>query len=129
VKTQRDPVDVFPPLADYSHQIELSGDERLLVLSGQVGIDTEGDIPHDPIAQLELALENVRRNLAAARMDWGDLVKLTIYLVGEWDAEERRRVMAERLGDHRPCMTLVYVASLATPALKVELDGWASRAP
>ncbi|HEX9417141.1 MAG TPA: RidA family protein [Gaiellaceae bacterium] len=129
MKTFRDPPDVFPPLAAYTHQVELSGDERLLALSGQVGIDTEGNVPDDPIAQLELALENVGRNLVAAGMDWGDLVKLTLYFVGEVDAERRRAAISAKLGDHRPCMTLLYVASLATPAFKVELDAWASRSP
>ncbi len=128
MKTPRNPPDVYPPLAAYTHQIEISGDERLLVLSGQVGIDTEGNIPDDPIAQLELALENVQRNLAAAGMEWGDVVKLTLYFAGDLHMDQWRRVMAERLGDHRPCMTLLFVASLATPALRVELDAWASRA-
>ena len=126
-KTFRDPPEVFPPLAAYTHQIELSPDERLLVLSGQVGIDTEGNVPEDAIAQLKLALENVERNLAAAGMGWGDLVKLTLYFVGEVDADRRRSAVSAKLGDHRPCMTLLYVAALATQAFKVELDAWASR--
>jgi 2-iminobutanoate/2-iminopropanoate deaminase len=129
VKTPRNPPAVFPPLAAYTHQIELNGDERLLVLSGQVGIDTEGDVPDDPIAQLELALENVGRNLEAAGMDWGDLVKLTLYFVGEVNLDQWRAVMTAQLGDHRPCMTLLYVASLARRAFKVELDAWASKGP
>jgi 2-iminobutanoate/2-iminopropanoate deaminase len=29
------------------------------------------------------------------------------------------------LGEHRPAMTLVYVAGLAAPPLKVEVDAWA----
>jgi hypothetical protein len=34
--------------------------------------------------------------------------------------------MASRLGAHHPCTTLLYVAGLAAPNLRVELDAWAS---
>src|SRR5437773_1081240 len=127
MKEYRNPQSVHAPLGAYTHQVELHG-ERLLVLSGQVGMDHDGTVPEGTIAQLDLALDNVRRNLTAAGLDMNDLVKLTIYIVGEVDTDERRRVVASKLGDHRPCMTLLFVSSLATPALKVEIDAWASRA-
>ena len=54
-----------------------------------------------------------------------DLVKVTFYLVGEVGTAKRREAMAEWLGGHTPCSALIYVAALATPALKVEIDAWA----
>src|SRR5215467_10157604 len=127
MKEFRNPPDVHAPLGAYTHQVEL-GSERLVAMSGQVGMDHDGTVPDGTIAQLDLALENVRRNLAAAGLDMSDLVKLTFYIVGKVDTDERRRVVASKLGDHRPCMTMLFVSSLATPALKVEVDAWASRA-
>ena len=56
----------------------------------------------------------------------GDLVKLTFYLSEPIDLDTRRSTLVEHLGPHEPCMTLVYVAGLATPAIKVEIDAWAS---
>jgi 2-iminobutanoate/2-iminopropanoate deaminase len=128
MKTQRNPETIHAPLAAYSHQIEITGPERMLVLAGQVGMTPAGDIPEDPIEQLGVALDNVERNLEAAGMELGDLVKLIVYLVGEWDNDARRGLVAARLGTHRPCMTAVWVAALAGPSLRVELDAWASRA-
>jgi len=122
MKTRRNPPTVHAPLAAYSHQIEISGAERQLVISGQVGMTAEGLVPEDPIKQLGLALDNVERNLEAAGMGLGDLVRLTTYAVGEWDNDARRALLASRLGDHRPCMTLIFVAALASPALRVELE-------
>ena len=127
MKQFRNPQDVHAPLGAYTHQVELHG-ERLIAMSGQVGMDESGRVPEGTIAQLGLALDNVRRNLAAAGLAMSDVVKLTFYIVGEADADERRWVIASKLGDHRPCMTLLFVSSLATPALKVEVDAWASRA-
>jgi enamine deaminase RidA (YjgF/YER057c/UK114 family) len=126
VRQARNPASVHAPLAGYSHQIELRDSERLLVLSGQIGMAPDGRIPDDPAEQLELAMDNVLRNLAAAAMDVGDLVKLTFYLVAPIDADRRRAALTARLGGHEPCMTLIYVAGLASPAIKVELDAWAS---
>lgn len=127
MKQARDPDDVHAPLAAYVHQIELRGAERLLVLSGQVGARLDGSVRPDPIDQLDTAWDNLENNLRAADMETGDLVKVTVYLVGQVDADRRREVLARRLGPHRPCMTLVFVSALATPELQVEIDAWASR--
>ena len=128
MKVQRNPGTVHATLAGYSHQIEITGAECQLVMSGQVGMRPDGTVPDDPIEQLGVALDNVERNLEEAEMELGDLARLTTYLVGEWDANARRQLMASRLGAHHPCMTLLYVAGLAAPNLRVELDAWASRA-
>ncbi len=122
MKQYRNPANVHEPLAAYTHQIEISGPERLLILSGQVGRRQDGTVPEDPAEQLDIALDNLLRNLEAAGMGVRDIVKLTLYLVGNMDAARRRDVLAARLGDHKPCMTLVYVAALAAPIYKVEVD-------
>ena len=122
------PRDVHAPLAAYSHQVELPPGQRALVLAGQIGMRPDGTLPDDPIEQLEEALRNVERNLAAADFAIGDLVKLTTYVVGEMDGERRRAAIGAWLGEHRPAMTFLYVAGLASPALRVEVDAWAARA-
>ena len=55
-----------------------------------------------------------------------DLVKLTLYFVDDIDGPTRGEILSRRLGEHRPTMTLVYVARLAAPPLLVEVDAWAS---
>ena len=126
MKEQRNPASIHAPVAAYAHQIELRGDERLLVMSGQVGMTVEGEVPDDSGEQLDLALENVLRNVEAAGMQTADLVKLTFYFAEAVDADRRRAILDARLHGHTPCMTLVYVAGLAAPSLKVEIDAWAS---
>lgn len=125
MKTYRNPENIHAPLAAYTHQIEVTGQSRWLVLSGQVGKDLEGNIPEDPIQQIEIALVNILENLKAADMEVKDLVKLVFYLVGNTDNTRRRDVISKVLKDHIPCMTVLYVAGLASPALKVEIDAWA----
>lgn len=128
MKEFRNPTNVHPPLGGYSHQVEISGHERMLILSGQVGMREDGSVPEDPLEQIDMALENIFRNLRAANMEVKDLVKLTYYLVGEIDTAKRRALVASKLQGHQPCSTLLYVAALATPVYRVEIDAWASRA-
>jgi enamine deaminase RidA (YjgF/YER057c/UK114 family) len=123
----RNPLDVHPPVAAYSHQTEVGPGARWLVLSGQIGMRPDGEVPSDPVEQLTVALENIRRNLAAAGMTVPDLVKLTFYLVGDIDPARRRTAVADFLGPHLPTTTLLYVTALASPALRVEIDAWAAR--
>jgi len=124
MKQFRNPENLHKPLGGYSHQVEITGDGRMLLLSGQVGMKLDGNIPEDPIEQLDIAFENIFRNLQAANMQVTDLVKLIFYLAGEWNTDERRTLTAAKLGGHQPA-TLIYVAALASPALKVEIDAWA----
>jgi len=126
MKKFRNPREVHQPLGAYSHQVEITGNERVLVLSGQVGMREDGTVPEDPIEQMEIAFENIFRNLRAANMDVRDIIKLTYYLVGEVDTAKRRELVVSKLQGHKPCSTLLFVAGLASPIYKVEIEALAS---
>jgi len=128
MKEFRNPQNVHQPLGSYSHQVEITGNERMLVFSGQVGMREDGTVPDDPIEQIDIALENIFRNLQAANMGVNDIVKLTYYLVGEIDIAKRRELVVSKLQGHKPCSTLLYVAALASPVYKAEIEAWASKA-
>ena len=127
MKEFRNPQNVHQPLGVYSHQVEVSGNERLLILSGQVGMREDGSVPEDQIEQLEVIFENILRNLEAANMSAKDILKLTYYVVGEMDTVKRRALITSKLGEHRPCSTFIYVAGLVSPVYKVEVEALASR--
>lgn len=128
MKLPRNPESVHQPLAAYSHQVEILGPERMLAMAGQIGMRPDGSVPQEPIAQLQVALENIERNLDAASMSKTDLFKLQLFVAGDMDAAERRTTLEAWLGNLRPCVTLVFVQALAAPDLRVEIDAWASSA-
>ena len=128
MKEFRNPQTVHEPLGSYSHQIEISGNERILVISGQVGMRQDSTVPEDPLEQMDVAFENIISNLQSASMEVKDIIKLTYYLVGEIDTAKRRELVVSKLQGHAPCSTLMYVAALASPIYKVEIDAWASHA-
>ncbi|CAG9620279.1 RidA family protein [Sutcliffiella rhizosphaerae] len=127
MKIVRNPEAVHQPVAPYVHQIEVTGPNRWLTLSGQLGMRVDGTVPEEPIEQLKVALSNVQKNLIAAGMDVQDLTKVVFYLVGEYDIDARRKVISDFFENHLPCTTLLYVAGLAAPAFKVEIDAWACK--
>jgi enamine deaminase RidA (YjgF/YER057c/UK114 family) len=88
-------------------------------------LQQDGTLPEDPIKQFEIALNNVHGNLQAANMQIRYMVKLTIYLVDSIDVEKRRQLLSTWLKGHEPCMTLIYVAALASSKLKLEPDAMA----
>jgi 2-iminobutanoate/2-iminopropanoate deaminase len=127
MKQARNPETIHPPLGRYVHQIEVSGESRILFLAGQVGTRPDGTLPADTTEQLGVALDNVMANLTAAGFEPTDLVKLTTYVVGELEPVGRRAQLDRVFGTHVPTSTLVFVAALASPEYKVELDAWAMR--
>jgi len=126
MKEFRNPQTIHEPVGSYVHQIEIRGNERLLVISGQVGMREDGTVSDDPYEQLGLAFDNILKNLHAAGMDVKDLIKINWYFVGEFDAARRREVILSKLQGHRPCSTLVQVVALASPVYRVEIEAWAS---
>jgi 2-iminobutanoate/2-iminopropanoate deaminase len=127
MKQARNPDTVHAPIGRYVHQIEVSGESRLLFVSGQVGLEIDGTVPSNPVAQLRVALENVLANLDEAGFEPKDLVKLTTYVVGEMDPAARRAELDRLLGSHVTTSTLIYIPALAAPEFKVEIDAWAMR--
>ena len=121
----RNPDTIHKPLGLYNHQAEVSGNAKLLFVAGQMGMDKQGNVPEDTISQLELALDNVLLNLEAAGMKKENLVKLIYYFVGPIDSAQRRSVVSAKLGEHKPCSTVLFISGLAGEAYKVEIDAWA----
>jgi enamine deaminase RidA (YjgF/YER057c/UK114 family) len=127
LRTVRNPETIHPPLGHYVHQVEVRNPEVVLFIAGQVGMQLDGSVPKDAIAQLDAALANVVRNLEAAGLSTTDLTKITTYVVGTIDREARAATVRKHLGDHKPTSTLVFVAALASPDYLVEVDAWAAR--
>ncbi len=127
MKISRNPDTIHNPVAPYVHQIEVIGPNRWLNLSGQLGMRIDGTVPENPLEQLQLALENVNKNLDAAEMEIKDLTKMVFYLVGDFEVEQRRKIIGDFLGEHLPCTTMIYVVALAAPSFKVEIDAWACK--
>lgn len=121
------PENVAPPIAAYSHLAIIPTGAELLVIAGQVGMGRDRTIPEEPEKQYELALRNIVDILASQGLTAASLIKLNIFLVDRLDPEHAKNIRTTILGSSLPPTTLVYVAGLARPELKVEIEGMAAR--
>lgn len=125
--TAVNPATVHKPAGEYSHAVAVPAGSRTVYLAGQVGIDPDGRVAPDFAGQAEQAYSNVASILAHHGLDMSDVVKMTHYLTDAADIGTYGEVRSRWLGDHRPASTLLIVAGLALPELKVEIEVVAAR--
>ncbi len=115
------PSDLAAPLG-YSHVVGLPAG-RLVWTSGQVAIDTSGQVPDGWEAQTRLVFHNLGRALAAQAAGWPDVVKLTYFVTGVEQIATVRSVRDEFVDtDRPPTSSLVEVAGLFRPDLLIEVE-------
>src|SRR5690242_2739926 len=100
----------------------LAGDR--LYISGQQGRDPQtGKIPDDPGDQVHLALDRFHKVLAAAGMDYANVVFVNPYLTGKMPAQTMNRIYAEHFEfGNTPARATIHVSSLPHDA-NIEFTG------
>lgn len=95
------------PAGGYCQALEISGEQRILFISGQIPETAQGEIPSDFRAQARLAWGNVFAQLEAAGMTVANLVKVTTFLSSRDYALPNREIRKEVLGGHAPALTVI----------------------
>ena len=111
----------WEPKVGYSLAIRVGS--RIYV-SGTTATAPDGSLVGrgDAYAQAAQALDNIERALAALGGERGDIVRLRVYVTDIGDFEAIARALGERFREVRPANTLVQVAALVDPAMKVEIE-------
>jgi enamine deaminase RidA (YjgF/YER057c/UK114 family) len=112
---------VYATGGDWVHAMEVRGAQRLLFVSGTMGLRPNFTAPPGLDEQLDCVWENVRTILASAGMTVDNIVRLTSYLrdVGYAEANAQARIKA--LGGRAIPTTAVVVQTLE-PDWLVELE-------
>lgn len=71
---------VHPPFAKYSHGVIVGAGHKMLYLSGQLGIDADGNVPESAAEQADLCFGAIKLLLADAGMSTTDVVKINAYV-------------------------------------------------
>ncbi len=122
------PKTIHQPGGVYTHTVHVPADSEWLVISGQIGIDSEGRLADGIRAQSEQVFRNILAALDAHHMSKADLVKTNVYLTDSRFIGEYRAARSAVLGDEcAPASTLVIVDGLAAPDMLVEIEAWAAR--
>jgi 2-iminobutanoate/2-iminopropanoate deaminase len=96
-----------PPVGWYSQALEASDIKRIVFVSGQIPVSTDGQVPQGFQAQCRLAWANVSGQLRAADMTLENVVKITTFLSDRRYGQENRDIRREVLGDLAPASTVI----------------------
>ncbi len=109
------------PVSHYTDAVRW-GD--LLFVSGVAPLDAEGRLVGgaDVVAQTRQVFRNMKRVLDAVGADVADILKVTVYLTDVADRAAINPVRQEFFGAARPASTLIGVAALVLPGMKVEIE-------
>jgi len=106
----------------YSHVVRAG---NLVFIAGQVGSDAQGKVVGPGMReQTEQVMQNLRSALESQQLDFSHVAKITIFTtsIDEFRAADVAAVRAKYFGSARPASTLVEIARLASPELKVEIE-------
>ncbi len=112
---------VYSTGGDWVHAMEVRGAERLLFVSGTMGLRPDSSAPRSLEEQLECVWNNLRAILASAGMTVDNIVRLTSYLRDPSYAEANAHARIRALGDRRIPTTAIVVQTLESDWL-VELE-------
>ncbi|WP_417767233.1 RidA family protein [Stappia sp.] len=120
------PDSIAPPFARYSHAVEIPAGHRLVVCSGQLGIDSQGDVPPDVESQTRLCFANIAAILGEAGMDLSHIVRINAFVTGREHLPGYMKTRDEFTGSPPPASTLMIVSGFARPEFVVEIEVIAS---
>ena len=112
---------LYEATPDYAHSLEVRGPQRLLFVSGTMGLDATGEAPATLDEQLVLVWDNLRTILSGAEMTLANVVRVTSYLrdAAYADANAAARVKAL---DGRLIPTTAIVVETLEPEWLVEIE-------
>ncbi len=123
---KHNPTDLFPQYNNYSHGIEVSGDSRVLFISGLNGYMTDGvEMPESFEDQARLIWGHVGSILKSAEMGYENIVSLRTFLANPDYDEPNIAVRKEYLGDNEPASTVICCQLLETK-WKLEIEAVAA---
>ena len=120
--TKHNPTALFPQYRNYSHAVEVSGESRLLFISGLNGYPADGmTMPDSFEEQGEIIWEHIGVILKSADMTYKNIVSLRTYLSSPEYDEPNVKLRTKYLGDHQPSLTVI-CCQLLEPRWKLEIE-------
>lgn len=126
VLTHLTPASIRPPFAKYSHGIEIPEGMRLVLCSGQLGIDPDDAIPAGTEAQARLCFANIEAILQEAGLGLADIVRINAYVTGREHLKPYMKIRDELFSEPAPASTLMIVSGFAREEFTVEIEAIAA---
>ena len=107
----------------FTHGTVLDRAERIVCLSGQIGVSPEGETRTGFVAQASQAMDNVEALLQDAGLTRADILRVIYYVTDPAHLQPLSDLRQERWSsDAAPAVTTLVVAAPAAPDLLVEIE-------
>lgn len=125
------PSKIAAPFSNYSHGMLIEPGAQVLHVSGQLGIDPDGQLLDGFPAQMEQAMGNLFAVLEEAGMAPSDIVKLTVLssVHDEKSVNAYRDIRDRMLGAHAPAALFAAVSGFTHSGFLVEIEAVAAAIP
>ncbi|PGB50728.1 RidA family protein [Bacillus anthracis] len=115
----------MPPTFGYLHVVEASNAKRTIYISGQVAINTDGQIVgiNDLATQTRQVFENIKIALETSDLNFNDVVKLTFFLTDISQMAIVRDIRDQYIDTNNPpASSAVEVRKLINDNLLIEIE-------
>jgi enamine deaminase RidA (YjgF/YER057c/UK114 family) len=124
--TKHNPKELFPPYRNYSHAVEVSGNSRLLFISGLNGYLSDGKTMPDSFEeQGELIWKHIGAVLTSAGMTYENIISLRTYLASPEYDEPNVKLRMKYMGGNHPAATVI-CCQLLESKWKLEIEAVAA---
>jgi enamine deaminase RidA (YjgF/YER057c/UK114 family) len=120
------PDTIAPPVAPYSHGIEVPAGSKLVFCAGQLGVKADGSFAPDCTGQAEVAFANIAAILGEAGLGLGDIVRINAFVTGREHLAPYMAVRNKLFAEPYPASTLMIVGGFARPEFVVEIEAVAA---
>jgi 2-iminobutanoate/2-iminopropanoate deaminase len=117
------PDTIVKPASKYSQGVKIKNERKRLIISGQVGLKPNGVMETTTRAQFERAWSNLFAVLEDAGFEKKHLVKVTVYVTEPGQTGLFREIRDRVLEGHQCAATYLQISGLASPEMKVEIEG------
>ena len=116
------PDDVVKPASNYVQGVIHHAAAERIVISGQLGLRSDGSLEKGLEAQMERAWSNIFKVMAAGGFARENLIRATIYVTLPGQVALYRKIRDEMLAGHLCANTYIEVSALAAPEFLVEIE-------
>src|SRR6266496_1572324 len=115
------PMNTPTPIGPYNHIAKV---DKFISIGGTAGVDPEtGQLAgRDVYSQTKQILKSFRVMLESVDSDLNHVIHINIFLKNMQDFEEMNRAYVEMMGDHRPARTVIGVAELPKPGVRLTMN-------
>ncbi|MFP7286512.1 RidA family protein [Shouchella clausii] len=125
--SRKNPASMPAPVGKYTHITKIPRNAELFVMSGQVGVDQQGQFPSNMNDQVRNTFLNMKAVLESEGLSAENIIKVNIWATEQIDWDFLYAEWDRLFEKEYPAMTIGYLAELGLAEIKIEIEIWAAK--